>query len=225
MRFQNRLKPKLKSNLALDSQLAKHMNTLSQHKKIKINDYDSVKNWTYKLAQKWVQTHVVPLGISSSRKFYDSKQVKEILPKNFPRYPRDFFEKRGTWVSWEDFFGVETTRPKSKFLLYHDAKKTMKRYPNIVSSADYYGWTNRPQSLPARPNLTYKENWEGWNMFLNSQPEPKFKNAKITENIARVIKHQLQLGVPGAALARQFAISEMQVTRIKRGENWSHITM
>lgn len=191
--------------------------------KIKIDDYDAVKNWTYNLAKKWVQNNLVPKGIDSSRKYYDYKQIKGYLPKHFPRYPRDFFEKRGTWKGWKDFFGVEDQIGKSRFVSYNDAKRILINKSDIASSKDYYNWNNRPKTLPARPNLTYKGDWEGWNTFLNSQPEPKFRNAKITDSIARIIKHQLKLGVPGAALARQFNISEMQVTRIKRGENWGHI--
>ena len=31
------------------------------------------------------------------------------------------------------------------------------------------------------------------------------------------------MGIPGAILARTFKVSEMQISRIKRGENWNEI--
>ena len=37
------------------------------------------------------------------------------------------------------------------------------------------------------------------------------------------IKHQLKRKKPVKQIAREFNISEMQVWRIKSGENWSHV--
>jgi hypothetical protein len=33
----------------------------------------------------------------------------------------------------------------------------------------------------------------------------------------------LNMGIPGAVLARTFKVSEMQISRIKHGENWNDI--
>jgi len=38
-----------------------------------------------------------------------------------------------------------------------------------------------------------------------------------------LLKSMLQRGVVQAKIAKMFCISEMQVTRIKRGENWGHV--
>ena len=35
----------------------------------------------------------------------------------------------------------------------------------------------------------------------------------------------LQKGVPNVKIAKMFCISDMQVTRIKRGENWGHVQL
>jgi hypothetical protein len=43
-----------------------------------------------------------------------------------------------------------------------------------------------------------------------------------TEDVAR-IKSMLSRGITQNIIAKLFCVSEMQITRIKRGENWSHI--
>jgi len=48
-------------------------------------------------------------------------------------------------------------------------------------------------------------------------------NSKLKEKDIVLLKTMLQKGVTQAKIAKLFCISEMQVTRIKRGENWGHI--
>ena len=47
--------------------------------------------------------------------------------------------------------------------------------------------------------------------------------SKLRESDIIHLKTMLQRGVTQVAIAKMFCISEMQVTRIKRGENWGHI--
>ncbi|MCF6171747.1 MAG: NUMOD4 motif-containing HNH endonuclease [Bacteroidales bacterium] len=49
------------------------------------------------------------------------------------------------------------------------------------------------------------------------------KNSKLEESDIMLLKSMLQRGVVQAKIAKLFRISEMQVTRIKRGENWGHV--
>ncbi|MGE4290375.1 MAG: hypothetical protein AB7E36_16995 [Salinivirgaceae bacterium] len=42
------------------------------------------------------------------------------------------------------------------------------------------------------------------------------------EDVLR-IKSMLQRGITQNVIAKLFCVSEMQITRIKRGENWAHI--
>ena len=49
------------------------------------------------------------------------------------------------------------------------------------------------------------------------------RNSKLTESDIMLLKSMLERGVVQAKIAKLFCISEMQVTRIKRGENWGHI--
>ena len=56
---------------------------------------------------------------------------------------------------------------------------------------------------------------------------PRYKriirNSKLEESDIVLLKSMLQRGVVQAKIAKMFCISEMQVTRIKRGENWGHV--
>jgi hypothetical protein len=46
---------------------------------------------------------------------------------------------------------------------------------------------------------------------------------KLNEKDVQVIKSMLLKGVANTTIAKMFCISDMQVTRIKRGENWGHV--
>lgn len=48
-------------------------------------------------------------------------------------------------------------------------------------------------------------------------------NSKLKESDIVLLKSMLRRGVTQSKIAKMFCISEMQVTRIKRGENWEHI--
>lgn len=50
-------------------------------------------------------------------------------------------------------------------------------------------------------------------------------NSKLKESDVRQLKIMLSKGITQSVIAKMFRISEMQVTRIKRGENWGHITI
>lgn len=51
----------------------------------------------------------------------------------------------------------------------------------------------------------------------------KINNNKLNESDIRLLKAMLQRGTVQSVIAKMFCISEMQVTRIKRGENWGHV--
>jgi len=48
-------------------------------------------------------------------------------------------------------------------------------------------------------------------------------NSKLVESDIVLLKSMLQRGVVQARIAKMFRLSEMQITRIKRGENWGHV--
>jgi hypothetical protein len=191
---------------------------------MKIESYDNVIKWSYKLAKTWVQENLVPKGITSSRKFDAYKRSGDYLPKNFPRKPDEYFKKKGVWQGWPDFFGKQHDPSESHYLSFIDASRLCQQR-RIRNSIEYRTWTNRPSSLPARPDQYYKEEWEGWKKFLGENydiPDRRVAS-KLKPSDVRIIKHQLALGVSGALLARTFGVSEMQISRIKNGENWAKV--
>lgn len=192
-------------------------------KSLDVSDYDSIITWSYQLASKWVQGNLVPQGIVSSRKFEAYKRKGKYLPTHFPRIPDEYFQRKGTWKGWADFFGNPVQAKHNHFLPYNEAI-TLVRKAGIKNSTEYRSWKSRPFNMPARPEISYEE-WVSWADFLGpnyEKPNP-VRNMKLKLSDVRIIKHQLELGVPGSVLARMFNVSEMQISRIKKGENWAEI--
>ncbi|MFC2087506.1 hypothetical protein ACFLSA_05050 [Bacteroidota bacterium] len=191
---------------------------------IKILNYDDVLKWSYPLAKKWIIENLVNRGIDSSRKFEAYKKSGNYLPKRFPKRPDDYFRLRGTWKGWNDFFGNPTHSVKKNFYNYTTAS-LITRKAGIQNSTEFKKWIERPDKIPSRPDQFYKEVWKGWEHFLGEKYKlPKPKNfCKLSETDVKIIKHQLSLGVTGAALAKHFKVSEMQISRIKHRENWNDV--
>jgi hypothetical protein len=191
-----------------------------------IESYDHVLKWSFKLASSWVKENLVPIGINSSRKFEAYKREGRYLPRNFPRKPDDYFKKQEVWKGWPDFFGKKGKHADKNYYNYIDASTLCIRM-GIKNSIEYRSWKNRPSRLPARPDQYYKENWISWIEFLGDNYElPKRKVAsKLNEKDVRIIKHQLNMGISGSILAKNFGVSEMQISRIKHGENWEKVEL
>jgi hypothetical protein len=192
-------------------------------KKIEVEDWNNVLKWSYNLARKFAVENLVPQGVTSARKFDAYKRSKKPLPKKFPRIPDEYFIRKGTWKGWRDFLGYPDQKKSRNFLRHKDASRVA-RNSNIKNSKEYLSWKERPSNMPARPEYFYEE-WKGWRDFLGEKfqkPNPRHYT-KLSEADVRIIKHQLRMGVSGALLARTFKVSEMQISRIKRGENWNEI--
>ena len=190
---------------------------------LRIDNPDAVLTWSYGLAKQWVANNLVPQGVTSARKFDKYKRENKFLPRNFPRLPDEYFKRRGTWKGWRDFLGYPDQKKNSPFVAYRDASRICKMN-NIRNSRDYRNWKERPVSLPARPELTYCDEWEGWPIFLGKKyKKDKHGKSMLKSSEIKNIKHQLQMGVSGAFLAKTFKVSEMQISRIRNGENWNDI--
>lgn len=191
---------------------------------MKIDSYDKVVKWSYKLASLWVKENLVPLGINSSRKFEKYKRQGNYLPKNFPKKPDDYFKKANVWEGWADFFGKASNHYEKQYLSYEQASSFCKK-SGVKNSIEYRTWKRRPENLPARPDQYYKNEWINWGSFLGESYKLPKRNvaSKLKESDVRIIKHQLGLGISGSLLARTFGVSEMQISRIKNGENWTKV--
>ena len=60
------------------------------------------------------------------------------------------------------------------------------------------------------------------NLKLSNRPKV-YRNSKLKEQDIALLKSMLERGAVQSKIAKLFSISEMQVTRIKRGENWGHV--
>ena len=106
---------------------------------MKIDSYDKVLKWSYRLASIWVKEHLVPQGINSSRKFENYKRQGNYLPKNFPRKPDEYFKKSEVWKGWSDFFGKSGIHADKEYLSYKDASKLCQQL-GIKNSIEYRTW-------------------------------------------------------------------------------------
>lgn len=191
---------------------------------MKIDSYDHVLKWSYKLASTWARENLMPQGINSSRKFEQYKREGKYLPKNFPKKPDEYFKKTNVWKGWTDFFGKVNDQVDKIYLSYEEASALCRRL-GVKNSIEYRTWKNRPEKLPARPDQFYKHKWAGWSGFLGdtySLPDRKVFS-KLNERDVRIIRHQLNMGISGSILAKNFGVSEMQISRIKHGENWAKV--
>ena len=191
--------------------------------KMNVENYDKVLKWSYNLASQWVRDNLVPKGITSARKFFSYVKSGQYLPAKFPKRPDDHFRHKGIWKGWPDFLGYPEQKRGKSFLNLRDASRVTK-VSKIKNSRDFKNWMERPANIPSRPDLYYKD-WNGWKEFLGDgyKVEHKRTFAKLSEADVRIIKHQLNMGIPGAVLAKTFNVSEMQISRIKNGSNWKGI--
>jgi hypothetical protein len=192
-------------------------------KKIAVDDWDAIVKWSYGLARQYVIENLVPQGILSARKFDAYKREKKLLPRKFPRIPDEYFKRKGSWKGWRDFLGNPDQRRNRHYLSYRDARRVASE-AGISSSKEFVNWKGRPAGIPSRPEYYYKE-WDGWKEFLGAAykaPDPRHYT-KLKPADVRIIKHQLAMGITGAVLAKTFGVSEMQISRIKKGDNWGDL--
>lgn len=76
-------------------------------------------------------------------------------------------------------------------------------------------------------NLRYASHEEVVEHQRERERDPNRKkqinNSKLTEKDVALLKSMIERGVPNVTIAKLFRISDMQVVRIKRGENWGHV--
>jgi hypothetical protein len=104
---------------------------------------------------------------------------------------------------------TKRSSPKHKFVIHLDHKKEN-------NSADNLKWVTQEvqiQHALQDPNVLSRQ---------NPAEGPKLNTAKVKQ-IKRALKAKNQPTLK--ALAKQFKVSDMQIHRIKTGENWSHVTV
>lgn len=105
------------------------------------------------------------------------------------------------------------------------------RAASVVAHLDFDKLNNKVDNLKW---MTLKENLihQSKSPFViaekksrKTEKRRRDKGLKLTSTQVMHIKHQLKRERPAKQIAKQFKISEMQVWRIKFGENWSYVTI
>lgn len=107
---------------------------------------------------------------------------------------------------------IKQPSEKHRFVLHKDYDKKNNKVDNLV-------WATKEE---VEQHRFKNPNW------INRKITRKVTNAKLTEAQVRQIKKKLndpERKVKLKKIAEQFGVHEMQIYRIKRGENWAHIVV
>ncbi len=118
---------------------------------------------TYLEAKKIVKAN----GIKTARQY----RSWALRPKTLPSAPHLYYSE---WTTWNNFFDK---LGKPKFVSFAEACRIVRK--NKIKSCYSYR-INRPNNLPAAPNIFYKE-WRSWRDFFKT----KWLSYKKARKIAR----------------------------------------
>ena len=97
----------------------------------------------------------------------------------------------------------------------------------LVMHIDYNRENNYYQNLKWGTNRDRYDHWLKFNPdWFKNEKSQKPSYSKLTESQVKRIKKKLldpKRRTRLKIIARQFGVSEMQLNRIKRGENWGHV--
>lgn len=114
---------------------------------------------------------------------------------------------------------VEKSHPDETIVGHLDFNKLNNKASNLK-------WMTLEENISHQahsPNVIAEKKWRKYNLKPNYKPRDK--GHKLTSTQVIHIKQLIKKKKPVKQIAKQFKISEMQVWRIKSGENWSHITI
>ena len=154
-------------------------------------------------------------------KLDDLKKRRAELVKTRSKLNKKFRKKVSKYVAIlvhkaiaELFIGKPLDESR-KFVIHHDFDKLNNNVENL-------GWANQEELTERQmkhPKVIlnqFKKQFE--------DKKPNVRSSNLSENDVLFIKSKLgKKGVTMKKLAHQFGVSEMQIHRIKTGENWSHV--
>ncbi len=103
---------------------------------------------------------------------------------------------------------VEKTNPGQDTVIHLDWNKSNNYHSNLE-------WVTKEEAYKRMFNRIHEKR-------RNSKEKIITYSKLNTEDVLR-IKSMLQRGITQNVIAKLFCVSEMQITRIKRGENWAHV--
>ncbi|MEC5395146.1 NUMOD4 domain-containing protein [Bergeyella sp. RCAD1439] len=109
------------------------------------------------------------------------------------------------------------TDPEKKFVIHKDFDKTNNHVDNL-------DWASR-EDLAKRQMQHPKMIMHEFKKQFMEDKGPVVKHSKLNENDVLLIKKRLKKGDTLRKLAHRFNVSDMQIHRIKTGENWSHVQL
>jgi RNA polymerase sigma-70 factor (ECF subfamily) len=188
----------------------------------------------YKLAKKWVQKHLVPLGIDTVTKYLANAPN---LPLFMPRDPTAFYGKQFKSVS--DFFGVKRGAMGNKNIWpYEKARNwvvknltntkfeinTSNRWYKYLCD-EYKGAPKLPDGIPRSPHQYYVRNgaqWVDWNHWFGSSAEEERKKLEAEElELAQAIAFLREDGFSWTQISEEMDIGPVRAQRlIQLLPNW-----
>lgn len=115
-----------------------------------------------------------------------------------------------------ELFLEKPTKRNMKFVIHKDFDKENNYFENLA-------WASQ-EDLNKRSNMhpkvilhTFRRQFE--------ERKPNTKMGKLKDNDVLYIKKRLKRGDTLRKLAEKFEVSDMQIHRIKTGENWSHVKL
>ncbi len=115
-----------------------------------------------------------------------------------------------------DLFLEKPEGPEYQFVIHKDFDKTN----NEVSNLAWATKEDLDERFKKHPKMILRE----FNKQFMEQV-PQVKASKLKEMEVLRIKKRLKKGDSLNKLSKQFGVSDMQIHRIKTGENWSHVKL
>lgn len=111
---------------------------------------------------------------------------------------------------------IEKPSPKHQFVIHKNYKKEDNAVTNLA-------WATKEETYSRYANNPYYQN-KKFEERLYGKRNVHVKTSKLSVNDVLYIKNKLLKGdITLRKLAEQFGVSDMQIHRIKTGENWGHI--
>ena len=135
---------------------------------------------SYEEARRYIQGETIegtPINVVAKFKQWSQSGKR---PSNFPAHPWTVYAGKG-WVDWFHFLGTPRKTPRAprvsktiQWMSYEEARKYVQSIGlnegfRILNRTDFWRWSRsekRPPQFPASPELTYKDEWQGWDSFL-----------------------------------------------------------
>lgn len=108
---------------------------------------------------------------------------------------------------------IENNDPEKAFVIHKNFNKLDNHIDNLM-------WATKEE---VTQHSFKSPNWIKHNLKLERSEKPRRGFSKLTYNDVVLIKIKLSKGEPMSRLARRFGVSDMQIHRIKTGENWADV--